>query len=134
MKSNRIDLTISTEKLQESKNFYMEHFNFKLMYESDWYIELLAPSINVGISFTLPQREEGEFFNGRGLILSLEVNDVVAEYERIKAEGLLIYQEIQEKPWGEKSFVINDPNGVHVYIYEAIEPTPEYKQVYDSYK
>lgn len=134
MKSKRIDLTISTEKMQESKNFYMEHFDFKITYESDWYIELLSPSLNVGISFTLPQREEGEFFNGRGLILSLEVDDVEYEYNRVKDEGLVIYQEVQEKPWGEKSFVINDPNGVHVYIYEAIEPTPEYKQVYDSYK
>lgn len=134
MKSKRIDITLSTEKMQESKNFYKDHFDFKITYESDWYIELLSPSLNVGISFTLPQREEGEFFNGRGLILSLEVDNVEIEYNRLRNEGLVIYQEIQEKPWGEKSFVINDPNGVHVYIYEAIEPTPEYKKVYDSFK
>lgn len=134
MKIKRVDATISTNKLQESKVFYMEHFDFQLLYESDWYIELIARDLASGISFTLPQREEGEFFNGKGLIISFEVDDVDAEYDRLKAEGLNIYQEMQDKPWGERSFVINDPNGIHIYIYKSIVPTPEYKQVYDAFK
>ncbi len=134
MKIKRIDTTISTEKLVESKGFYMEHFGFKLIYESDWYIELLSSSLEMGISFTLPQREEGEFFNGKGLILSFEVEDVTVEYQRLKAGGLNIYQEIQDKPWGERSFVVDDPNGVHIYIYQTIPATPEYKKIYDSFR
>ncbi|MEG6586123.1 VOC family protein [Dendrosporobacter sp. 1207_IL3150] len=134
MKIKRIDATISTEKLKESKNFYMTHFGFNLVYESDWYIELLSPSLEAGISFTLPQREEGEFFNGRGLILSFEVEDVDAEYLRLKKAGLNIYQEMQDKPWGERSFVVNDPNRVHIYIYKSIPATPEYQKIYDSFK
>ena len=134
MKIKRVDSTISTNKLQESKEFYMEHFNFRLVYESDWYIELIARDLPNGISFTLPQREEGEFFNGKGLIISFEVDDVDAEYDRLKAEGVQIYQEMQDKPWGERSFVIDDPNGVHLYIYTAISPNPEYQQVYDAFK
>ena len=134
MKIKRIDSTISTNKLQESKEFYMEHFGFQLVYESDWYIELIAKDLPCGLSFTLPQREEGEFFNGKGLILSFEVDDVDAEYARLKAAGLYIYQEMQDKPWGERSFVIDDPNGIHVYIYKAIPPEPEYQHVYDTFK
>ncbi|GBG55231.1 glyoxalase [Sporomusaceae bacterium FL31] len=134
MKIKRIDATISTEKLKESKEFYMKHFGFKLVYESDWYIELLSPNLEVGISFTLPQREEGEFFNGRGLILSFEVDDVDAEYQRLKEAGLFIYQEMQDKPWGERSFVVDDPTRVHIYIYKTIPATPEYQKVYDSFR
>lgn len=133
MKIKRIDVTFSTEKLQESKDFYMRHFGFELAFESNWYIELVTPKRDAGISFTLPEREEGEFFNGRGCILSLEVDDVDAEYKRLQKEGLLIYQEIQEKPWGERSFVIDDPNGVHVYIYKLIEKTEEYKALYSKF-
>ncbi|WP_177505728.1 VOC family protein [Anaerosinus sp.] len=133
MKIKRIDVTFSTEKLQESKDFYMKHFGFELAFESNWYIELVTPKRDAGISFTLPEREEGEFFNGRGCILSLEVDDVDAEYKRLQKEGLLIYQEIQEKPWGERSFVIDDPNGVHVYIYKLIEKTEEYKALYSKF-
>jgi uncharacterized glyoxalase superfamily protein PhnB len=134
MKIKRIDATISTEKLKESKEFYMKHFGFKLVYESDWYIELLSPNLEVGISFTLPQREEGEFFNGRGLILSFEVDDVDAEYQRLKDAGLFIYQDLQDKPWGERSFVVDDPTRVHIYIYKTIPATPEYQKVYDSFR
>ncbi len=135
MKIKRVDSTISTNRLRESKEFYIKYFNFQLVYESDWYIELILPEMpGAGISFTLPQREEGEFFNGKGLILSFEVDDVDAEYRRLKAAGLIIYQELQDKPWGERSFVIDDPNGVHIYIYKSIPPTPEYQQIYDSFK
>jgi len=134
MKIKRVDSTISTNKLQESKEFYMEHFNFRLVYESDWYIELISRDLPNGISFTLPQREEGEFFNGKGLIISFEVDDVDAEYDRLKAEEVQIYQEMQDKPWGERSFVVDDPNGVHIYIYTATSPNPEYQQVYDTFK
>jgi len=134
MKIKRVDSTISTNKLQESKDFYMQYFDFRLVYESDWYIELIARDLAIGISFTLPQREEGEFFNGKGLIISFEVDDVDAEYDRLKAEGVQIYQEMQDKPWGERSFVIDDPNGVHIYIYTSTSPNPEYQQVYDTFK
>ena len=112
----------------------MKHFNFQLVYESDWYIELLSPDMAVGISFTLPQREAGEYYNGRGIILSMEVEDVDGEHSRLKAAGLRILQDIQEKPWGERSFVMDDPNGIHLYIYKSIPPTPEYQKQYDLFK
>lgn len=134
MKIKRVDTTISTDKLSESKEFYIRHFNFELVYESDWYIELIAPGLPAGISFTKPQRDAGEFFHGSGIIISFEVDDVDAEYQRLKAAGVKIYQDLLDKPWGERSFVVNDPNGVHVYIYKSIPPTPEYQVVYDSFK
>jgi uncharacterized glyoxalase superfamily protein PhnB len=134
MKIKRVDSTISTNKLRESKEFYMKHFGFQLVYESDWYVELLAPGAPaIGVSFTLPQREAGEFFN-KGLIISFEVDDADAEYRRLKAAGLEIVQDLVDKPWGERSFVVDDPNGVHLYIYKTIPPTPEYKKIYDSFK
>ena len=135
MKIKRMDTTISTMKMQESKEFYINHLHFKLVYESDWYIELIAQDMTTfGISFVLPQRDVGEFFNGKGLILSFEVDDVDAEYQRLKEEGLNIYQDLQDNPWGERSFVTDDPNGVHIYIYKLIPATPEYKKIYDSFQ
>lgn len=134
MKIKRVDTTISTYKLQESKDFYMKYFGFQLVYESDWYIELVTANEPVnGISFTIAQRDVGEIFNGKGIIISFEVDNVDAEFARLKAEGLQI-QDIQDKPWGERSFVVNDPNGVHIYIYNLIPATPEYQQIYDSFK
>ncbi|MEN6566980.1 MAG: VOC family protein [Veillonellales bacterium] len=134
MKIKRMDATISTEKLQESKKFYQKYFGFRLVYESDWYVELLSPDINGGISFALAEREESEFFDGRGLIISFEVENAAAEYTRLKQAGLCIQQEMQDKPWGERGFVVDDPNGVHLYLYQTIPPTLEYKKIYDSFQ
>lgn len=134
MKIKRIDTTFSTDKMQESKEFYMKNFGFRIAFESDWYIELVTPEKDAGISFTLPQREEGDFFNRGGFILSFEVDDVDAEYERLQKNGVIIYQDVQDKPWGERSFVIDDPNGVHVYIYSLVEKTDEYEKLYAKFE
>lgn len=134
MDIKRVDTTISTNKLTECRDFYIHHFGFKLVYESDWYVELLSPSLAAGVSFTLPQRDIGEFFNGKGMILSFEVENVDAEYARLKRQGLRIQQELQDKPWGERSFVVDDPAGVHLYIYSLVAVEPEYQLIYDKYK
>jgi hypothetical protein len=62
------------------------------------------------------------------------VPDVQAEYQRLKEAGLSLVQSLQDKPWGERSFVVDDPNGIHLYIYETIPATPEYQKIYDSFR
>lgn len=135
MLTRRMDLTISTHKLEQSKEFYMEYLGFQLVFENDWYIELLAKgSTTMGVSFVAPDLSAGEKFTGQGMILSFEVADVDAEYARLKEAGIMICEELKDKPWGERSFVINDPNGVHIYLYKAVPPTPDYQKVFDKFK
>ena len=135
MLTRRMDLTISTNKLEQSRDFYRDYLGFELVFENDSYIEMLAQgSTTMGVSFVSPELSGGEKFTGEGIILSFEVADVDAEFARLKAAGVRILEELRDKAWGERSFVINDPNGVHVYIYKSIPPTPEYQEVFDKYK
>ena len=135
MLTRRMDLTISTNKLDQSRDFYRDILGFALVFENDSYIEMLAQgSTTMGVSFVTPELSGGEKFTGEGIILSFEVADVDAEFARLKASGVRILEELRDKAWGERSFVINDPNGVHVYIYKSIPPTPEYQEVFDKYK
>ena len=135
MLTRRMDLTISTNKLEQSRDFYRDTLGFTLVFENDSYIEMLAKgSTTMGVSFVTPELSGGEKFTGEGIILSFEVADVDAEFARLKAAGVRILEELRDKAWGERSFVINDPNGVHVYIYKSIPPTPEYQEVFDKYK
>ena len=130
-----MDLTISTNKLEQSRDFYRDILGFALVFENDNYIEMLAEgSTTMGVSFITPELSGGEKFTGEGIILSFEVADVDAEFARLKAAGVRILEELRDKAWGERSFVINDPNGVHIYIYKAIPPTPEYQEIFDKYK
>ena len=135
MITRRMDLTISTNKLDQSRDFYRDILGFALVFENDSYIEMLAQgSTTMGVSFVTSELSGGEKFTGEGIILSFEVADVDAEFARLKAAGVRILEELRDKAWGERSFVINDPNGVHVYIYKSIPPTPEYQEVFDKYK
>ena len=135
MITRRMDLTISTNKLDQSRDFYRDTLGFALVFENDSYIEMLAQgSTTMGVSFVTPELSGGEKFTGEGIILSFEVADVDAEFARLKAAGVRILEDLRDKAWGERSFVINDPNGVHVYIYKSIPPTPEYQEVFDKYK
>ncbi len=135
MLTRRMDLTISTNKLEQSRDFYRDYLGFELVFENDNYIEMLAQgSTTMGVSFVTPELSGGEKFTGEGIILSLEAADVDTEYARLKAAGVRICEELRDKAWGERSFVINDPNGVHIYIYKAIPPTPEYQEIFDKYK
>ena len=135
MLTRRMDLTISTNKLEQSRDFYRDILGFALVFENDNYIEMLAEGgTTMGVSFVTPELSGGEKFTGEGIILSFEVADVDAEFARLKASGVRILEELRDKAWGERSFVINDQNGVHVYIYKSIPPTPEYQEVFDKYK
>lgn len=46
------------------------------------------------------------------LYLSLVVNDINTEYERIQAEEVKITTEIETESRGERFFQVSDPNGV----------------------
>ena len=68
MLTRRMDLTVSTNKLAQSKEFYMEYLGFQLVFENDWYIELLAEgSTTMGVSFVMPDLSAGEKFTGKGM-------------------------------------------------------------------
>ena len=135
MLTRRMDLTISTNKLEQSRDFYRDYLGFELVFENDSYIEMLAQgSTTMGVSFVTPELSGGEKFTGEGIILSLEATNVDTEYARLKAAGVRICEELRDKAWGERSFVINDPNGVHIYIFFVIPPSSEYQEIFDKYK
>lgn len=53
-----------------------------------------------------------------GWCLSLEVADVDAEWLRLQAQGVPILREPVTQPWGARDFVVRDPAGNPVLIYQ----------------
>jgi len=73
------------------------------------------------ISFLLPnhptqQKIFHEPFNGKGMYLTIEVDDVDKIYKKLKKNGLPIPIEIRDEPWGDRHFAIQDPNGISIDI------------------
>jgi len=53
-----------------------------------------------------------------GVIVAFVVDDLDAEHERLRAEGVQITLPLREEPWGERLFMVEDPNGI---AYELVE-------------
>lgn len=112
---------IITEKMQESVAFYSTAFGCKVRFENEFYAVLETPAKNAEISFLLPNHPTQnpifhKPFAGQGIYLIVEVENVDAEYERIKALNIPITLDIRDEEWGERHFTLTDPNGVNVDV------------------
>lgn len=108
---------IVTGKLQESKEFYTKHLNFSVKFENEWFV--LLERNGRELAFMLPGLEFQnpifrDEFGGRGLWLTVDVDDVEAEYERVRKSGVAVAVELRREEWGETHFSIIDPNGIGV--------------------
>ena len=134
MKANSYYPVIMTDKVNEVAEFYCQHFRFEKAFESDWYVHLISSedtSVNLAIldgqHETVPPIARGRV---SGLILNFEVEDVDAEYERLKREGLEILRPIRDEAFGQRYFITRDPAGVLIDMIKVIAPSGEYTEQY----
>lgn len=111
---------IITEKIEESKKFYSEVLGLTVVFENDFYL-LLTNEKGDQLSFLLPDHPSQEpvfqsKFTGRGVYITVELDDVEKEYQRVKSLGVPIELELREEAWGDKHFAVVDPNGIGVDI------------------
>lgn len=128
-KSNNMKLNagIITEKLVESKSFYTEKLEFGVVFENEFYLLMHTPNKQAEISFLLPNHPTQQplfhkAFDGQGIYLTIEVNDIDAFYKNLKAKNVEIKVELRVEPWGDKHFAIEDPNGIGIDIVTYTKP------------
>ncbi len=121
--SNKMKLNagIVTHKLAESKVFYTQVLGFGVSFENEFYLLLHTPSKEAEISFLLPNHptQQPLFqapFTGKGMYLTIEVDDVDKIYNKLKNSGIEIKIDIRNEPWGDRHFAIEDPNGIGIDI------------------
>ncbi|MDJ1469275.1 VOC family protein [Cytophagaceae bacterium NT2B1] len=117
----KLNAGIITEKLVESKAFYTNVLGFGVTFENDFYILLHTPGQQAELSFLLPNHASQQSlfhkpFQGQGMYLTIEVDDVDKIYQEIKKKGIPIKIDIRDEPWGDRHFAIQDPNGVGIDI------------------
>ncbi|MEV4886505.1 VOC family protein [Chitinophaga ginsengisegetis] len=123
----KLNAGIITAKLAESKKFYTEILGFGVSFENEFYLLLHTPDKQAEISFLLPEHASQQplfktAFNGKGVYLTIEVEDVDKVYEAIKAKGVDIKIAIRNEPWGDRHFAIQDPNGVGIDVVTYSHP------------
>ena len=117
----KLNAGIITQKLDETRKFYTETFGFRLTFDSDWFILLHTPDQSSSIGFLTPNHPSQapifqSAFQGKGVFITIEVENVDAEYERIKAMNIPIEVDLRDEPWGDRHFAVVDPNGIGVDV------------------
>lgn len=130
MKAKEVSSAFTTNKVQETKEFYQKYLGARVTFDCGWYVNLEFGNESASIQFMSPQQTEHKLSSGAGLIYNFNVDDVEAEYKKIKEHNLPIILDIENHPWGDRGFCIQDPNGISIYIYSEREPTEEYKKYY----
>ena len=116
----RFNAGIVTDKMSETKEFYTQVLGFEVHFENEFYL-LLGTKDGSQLSFLLPEHPSQQplfrpAFTGKGVYLTIDVEQVDEVYAAIKAKGIVPQIEIRDEPWGDRHFAIVDPNGVGVDI------------------
>ncbi|WP_128543149.1 VOC family protein [Larkinella soli] len=117
----KLNAGIVTDKLAETRAFYERVLNFGVTFENEFYLLMYSPNRQAELGFLLPDHPSQrpifqKPFAGAGVFLTVEVDNVDAEYERIRALGVPVEIELRDEPWGDRHFAVVDPNGIGIDI------------------
>ena len=123
----KLNAGIVTSKLAESKEFYTKVLGFGVTFENEFYLLMHTPNKEAEISFLLPEHPSQQpFFHqpfqGQGIYLTIELEDVDSLYLTLKKQGIDIKIDIRDEPWGDRHFAIEDPNGIGIDIVTYTPP------------
>jgi len=126
----KLNAGVITEKLAETKDFYLKNLGFGVTFENEFYLLLHTPNRQAELSFLMPDHPTQQpifqkAFTGQGMYLTLEVQDVDQLYKKIKDKGVPIAVELRNEPWGDRHFAIVDPNGIGIDLVTYNRPETE---------
>lgn len=123
----KLNAGIITKKLKETKKFYTEVLDFGVSFENEFYLLLHTPDQSTEISFLQPNHPSQKpifqsAFSGKGVYLTIEVENVDEVYKQLKDKGVEMEIEIRDEPWGDRHFAIKDPNEIGIDIVTYTKP------------
>jgi len=122
---------ITTSQVAETRDFYVRHFGATVTFDCGWYVNLCFGNDATTLQCMAPQ--EGQALcNPAGLTYNFQVADVDAEYRTLTGTGLTPIMPIEDHPWGDRGFAVQDPNGVVLYLYSEREAALEFKPFFKA--
>ncbi len=125
MKITASAISLTVDNVAASAGFVKDHFGFTEDMAADGFVSLSRPDagfnliyLRTGLATFKPERLRGR--RSDGLLVVFVVNDVDAEYARLRAEGVPITTPIETEPWGERFFQVTDPNGVTIQLVQWV--------------
>ena len=118
---------ICTNNVRATKEFYLSLFDFKVIFEAEWYVQLCASeNESLHIAFieqshpSVPVKYQNK---PQGIVLTFEFTDVDKLYHRARQLGIPVVYEICDEDWGQRHFMTVDPNGLLLDVVQLIKPS-----------
>ena len=118
---------LMTNDVAAAAAFWVDTFGFEQTFAADWYVSLRRDRWELAVVDadhpTVPASHRGR--PAGGLLVNLEVDDVDAEYARLR-DSVDIALPLRSEPFGQRHFVVAGPDGVIVDVITPIPPEAEY--------
>lgn len=112
MSIRRVVPDITTQRLEESREFYVGLLGFEVAMDMDWVVTLVSP-VNPTAQVTLMTRDATAPVQPQ---MSIEVADVDAVHQEAVGRGDDIVYPLTDEPWGVRRFFVRDPTGVVINV------------------
>jgi len=128
---------ICVRRVAASLDFYTQLLGFEVTFEADWYVSMRRagpPMCELALldhsHQSLPEPYRAAV---QGLLLNLEVADVDAEWDRLVGqEGLKPVLPLRSEDFGQRHFIVADPEGVLIDVITPIPPSASYAEQFAS--
>lgn len=125
MKITSSAVSLNVVGVDSSAAFLREHFGFHIEMAQSGFVSLAREDagfnvvfLEVGLPTFRPPSHAGAA--GPGLLLVFVVDDIDAEWQRLRNE-VQIATPIQTEPWGERFFQVLDPNGIIIQLVQWVD-------------
>ena len=122
-------VSLTVDDVAASSAFLRTHFGFREELAAPGFSSLTRDDTGMNVVFlqrglqVLPEHLRDQ--RAAGVIVAFVVADLEAEEARLRAAGVPITLPLREEPWGERLFLVTDPNGVVIELAEWVSPAGE---------
>jgi catechol 2,3-dioxygenase-like lactoylglutathione lyase family enzyme len=103
---------IKSDRLQESRAFYVDLLGFEVGMDMEWIVTFVSPENPTAQVSLLSHDATAPVVPS----MSVEVDDVDSVHEEARRRGMDIVHPLTDEPWGVRRFFVRDPNGVVVNV------------------
>ncbi|MFZ2528500.1 MAG: VOC family protein [Rhodococcus sp. (in: high G+C Gram-positive bacteria)] len=119
-------LSLNVADVEASADFATNHLGFTRAMAADGFVSLTREDVGFNLIFLRtglgtfkPASHDGAA--GQGTLVAFVVDDIDAEYDRLRDEGVSIVTPIETEPWGERYFQMLDPNGIVIQLVQWLD-------------
>jgi catechol 2,3-dioxygenase-like lactoylglutathione lyase family enzyme len=111
MTVRRVVPDFTSNRIEETRQFYVDVFGFEIGMDMGWVLTLVSPS-NPTAQITIQRHDPAADLPD----MTIEVDDVDAAYSAAVGRGDEIAYPLRDEDWGVRRFFVRDLNGVLINV------------------